>query len=112
MESLKTLLTSLKNFELYEKAFPFHLGRSWGAVTTEGLLIFSLDGSMSFQPDELTIDVTPAKIAQLSKESNHSLALDYAFKLNEKEHLERVVENIPIEDGEKSDYSKLSVRPH
>ena len=80
--------------------FFFHFtGRSWAAATTEGLLIFSLDGSLVFQPEDLAMEITPQKILQLSKKKDHSLALSYAFRLNEDELLKQVVENISIEDG-------------
>lgn len=77
----------------------FNLGRSWAAATTEGLLIFSLDGSLSFQPEDLGVDVTPQRIVELLKEKNYSLALSYSFRLNEDSLIKRVVESISIDDG-------------
>lgn len=75
-------------------------GRSWAAATTEGLLIFSLDGSIAFQPEGLDIDVTPKRILELSELNSHSKALNYAFRLNEDKYLVRVIENIQIKDIE------------
>ena len=34
-------------------------GRSWSAATTEGLLIYSLDNTLTFDPIDLDTDVTP-----------------------------------------------------
>uniref|UniRef100_T2MD28 Periodic tryptophan protein 2 homolog n=1 Tax=Hydra vulgaris TaxID=6087 RepID=T2MD28_HYDVU len=73
-------------------------GRQWSAATTEGLLIFSLDGSLTFRPEDLDIDVTLERITQLITEKNFALALNYAFRLNEHKQLEEVVESIPICD--------------
>ena len=54
---------------------------------------------MSFQPEDLAVDVTPESIIQLIKERNFSKALSYAFRLNEDDFVKRVVEHIPISDG-------------
>ena len=61
--------------------------------------MFSLDGSIAFQPEGLDIDVTPAKIIELSKAKEHSNALNYAFRLNEDRYIVQVVENIKMTDG-------------
>ncbi|CAN4086775.1 unnamed protein product [Withania somnifera] len=34
-------------------------GRTWAAVTTDGVLIYSMDESFIFDPTDLDIDVTP-----------------------------------------------------
>lgn len=34
-------------------------GRSWVAATTEGVLVYSMDDNMVFDPTDLDIDVTP-----------------------------------------------------
>lgn len=85
--------------EIHTKSLRFSpTGRSWAAATTEGLLIFSLDGSLSFQPEDLGVDVTPQRIVELLKEKNYSLALSYSFRLNEDSLIKRVVESISIDD--------------
>lgn len=38
-------------------------GRSFGAATTEGVLIYSLDDSFIFDPTDLDVDVTPEVLA-------------------------------------------------
>ena len=35
-------------------------GRSWSAATTEGLLLYSVDDALVFDPTDLAEDVTPA----------------------------------------------------
>lgn len=34
-------------------------GRSWAAATTEGVLMYSIDESLIFDPVDLDVDVTP-----------------------------------------------------
>lgn len=58
-----------------------------------------MDGSITFQPEGLDIDVTPERILELSKAKEHSKALNYAFRLNEEKYLIRVVENIKMDEG-------------
>jgi len=85
--------------EIQTKSLRFSpTGRSWAAATTEGLLIFSRDGSLSFAPEELSMDITPDTILKFVREKQHSQALLYACRLNEEKHLLRVVENIQIQD--------------
>jgi len=85
--------------EIQTKSLRFSpTGRSWAAATTEGLLIFSRDGSMTFAPEELAMDITPENILKYIKENKHSLALTYACHLNEEPYIVRVLENIPIDD--------------
>jgi len=85
--------------EIQTKSLRFSpTGRAWSAATTEGLLIFSRDGSLTFRPDDLNLNVTPDNILKYVKEMNHSLALNYAFRLNEDSYILRVLENIPLND--------------
>ena len=37
-------------------------GQSWAAATTEGLLLYSLDQGATFDPTNLTEDITPQVI--------------------------------------------------
>mgnify|MGYP000436062740 CR=1 FL=1 len=45
-------------------------GRAWAAATTQGLLVYSLDETLTFDPFELDEDVTPdaIKVALTRKE--------------------------------------------
>ncbi|XP_077866137.1 LOW QUALITY PROTEIN: periodic tryptophan protein 2 homolog [Saccoglossus kowalevskii] len=75
-------------------------GRSWSATTTEGLLVYSLDHSMTFDPYDLTVDVTPDTIRSNLFTKDYSNALMLSFKLNEKNLIEEVVESIPPSEVE------------
>ncbi|BGP39918.1 U3 snoRNP protein [Rhodotorula kratochvilovae] len=72
-------------------------GRSWAAASTEGLLIYSLDDSLAFDPFELDVDITPAAVAdELAAARPHYLkAFVMALKLNERPLLQTVYEAVP-----------------
>ncbi|KAM0787544.1 hypothetical protein ACM66B_003615 [Microbotryomycetes sp. NB124-2] len=65
-------------------------GRSWAAASTEGLLVYSLDDTVSFDPFDLDIDVTPSTIVETLHDKEFVRALVMSFKLNE-QHLIRLV---------------------
>lgn len=75
-------------------------GRSWAATTTEGLLIYSLDGSMVFDPYDLDLDVTPASIRKQLRLQEWASAIVLAFRLNEKALKQEVLETVPHEQSE------------
>ena len=50
-------------------------GRDFAATTTEGLLIYSLDSKLVFDPFELNVDITPATIRAALKREDHGAAL-------------------------------------
>uniref|UniRef100_A0A665T4B4 Small-subunit processome Utp12 domain-containing protein n=1 Tax=Echeneis naucrates TaxID=173247 RepID=A0A665T4B4_ECHNA len=70
-------------------------GRSWAATTTEGLLIYSIDGSMVFDPYDLDLDVTPANIRKQLRLQEWVSAIVMAFRLNEKALKQEVLETVP-----------------
>nr|XP_054754617.1 periodic tryptophan protein 2 homolog [Lytechinus pictus] len=70
-------------------------GSQWAATTTEGLLVYSVDSSLTFDPYDLTLDLTPAVVFDALKEEEWSKALMMAFRLNEKRVIRRVTESIP-----------------
>ncbi|NWU28307.1 PWP2 protein, partial [Dyaphorophyia castanea] len=70
-------------------------GRSWAATTTEGLLLYSLDSGLIFDPFELDIDVTPSNIHKTLNQKEYTMAIVMAFKLNEKKLIQEVVEAVP-----------------
>uniref|UniRef100_A0A673A651 Periodic tryptophan protein 2 homolog n=1 Tax=Sphaeramia orbicularis TaxID=375764 RepID=A0A673A651_9TELE len=72
-------------------------GRSWAATTTEGLLVYSLDGSMVFDPYDLDLDVTPASIRKQLRLQEWTSAIILAFRLNEKALKQEVLETVPHE---------------
>ena len=73
-------------------------GRAFCAASTEGLLVYSLDNALQFDPFDLDIDVTPALTLQAIKEKDFLLALLMAFRLNERPLIGRVYEAIPVAD--------------
>ncbi|KAM4601645.1 PWP2 small subunit processome component isoform 2-T2 [Polymixia lowei] len=70
-------------------------GRSWAATTTEGLLVYSLDGSLVFDPYDLDLDVTPASIRKQLRLREWAAAIVLAFRLNESALIQEVLETVP-----------------
>lgn len=83
------------------------LGRSWAATTTEGLLLYSLDSGLIFDPFELDIDVTPSNIHKTLSQKEYTMAIVMAFKLNEKKLIQEVIEAVPSSEGEWVDWVDL-----
>lgn len=69
--------------------------RAWSACTTEGLLIYSLDSTLIFDPFDLDVDITPRAIRENLDEKNYSLALIQSLRLNEEPLIALVVEKTP-----------------
>lgn len=74
-------------------------GRSWAATTTEGLLVYSLDGSLVFDPYDLDLDVTPASIRKQLRLQEWASAIVLAFRLNENALKQEVLEAVPHEQS-------------
>ena len=74
-------------------------GRAFCAASTEGLLVYSLDDALQFDPFDLDINVTPASALQAIEEKDFLLALIMAFRLNERLLIRQVYEAIPITDA-------------
>jgi len=70
-------------------------GRSWAAATTEGLLIYSLDDRLVFDPFDLDLDTTPKNIRQTLANGHHLKALVMALRLNEEELIGEVYHAVP-----------------
>jgi periodic tryptophan protein 2 len=70
-------------------------GQQWAAATTEGLLIYSLDKGIVFDPFHMSIEVTPKATRQLMQEQEYSAALIMALKLNEANLIQEIIEQIP-----------------
>ncbi len=80
--------------------FTFSLvGRAWAAATTEGLLIYTLDGGVVFDPFDLSVEVTPEGIGNAFREKRFSSALVMSFRLNEHDLIVKALEAVPIDDG-------------
>ena len=73
-------------------------GRAFCAASTEGLLVYSLDEAIQFDPFDLDISITPASTLQAIKEKDFLLAFIMAFRLNEHPLIRRVYEVIPVTD--------------
>lgn len=75
-------------------------GRSWAAASTEGLLIYSLDASLVFDPYDLDMDVTPTSIQQQTKKKEWASAILLSFRLNETSLIREVLEAVPYDQSE------------
>ncbi|KAI9292389.1 WD repeat protein [Neoconidiobolus thromboides FSU 785] len=73
-------------------------GRSWAAASTEGLLIYSLDDTLLFDPFDLEIEITPESVLDTLKNEDYLKALVMSFRLNEKPIIKQVLEKIPPSD--------------
>lgn len=70
-------------------------GREFAAVTTEGLLVFSLDSRRMFDPVDLDPSINPKSIYRTLKKGEYSNALVMALKLNEENVLQDIILGIP-----------------
>ncbi|KAK4882916.1 hypothetical protein RN001_006235 [Aquatica leii] len=75
-------------------------GQMWAAATTEGLLIYSLNVGLVFDPWDLQIGVTPATVRKAISSEDHTNALIMAMKINETNLIQEVIEHIPYKDVE------------
>ena len=73
-------------------------GRAWAAASTEGLLIYSIDDSMAFDPFDLDLDLTPQSLLSVLLRREYLKALIMAFRLNEKQLIHKVYESVPRDD--------------
>lgn len=73
-------------------------GKGWAAVSTEGLLLYSNGNQITFDPFELSLDLTPQSVLETLKNKEYLKALCMAMRLNEEALIVRVFESIPIED--------------
>ena len=74
-------------------------GQAWGAVTTEGLLIFTLDLGIVFDPFDLSIEITPQAIRRTVSKGELASALVMSLRLNERPLIVDVIEATPFKDG-------------
>ena len=68
------------------------------AALTEGLLIYSVDETVLFDPFELDVDVTPLATLECLSQREYLTALVMAFRLNEHYLIQRVYEHVPAAD--------------
>ncbi len=82
-------------------------GREFAAATTEGLLIYSLDSKMLFDPFELEMEITPKFARSLVRSEDYGTALVTALRLNEPDLIREVIEQIPPEQVNKYFWENL-----
>ncbi|KAK2509227.1 hypothetical protein MC885_009195 [Smutsia gigantea] len=70
-------------------------GRCWAATTTEGLLIYSLDTQMLFDPFQLDTSISPRQIRAALRQRDFTRAVLMAFRLNERKLLQEALEAVP-----------------
>lgn len=74
-------------------------GQQWAAATTEGLLVYSLNSGLVFDPWDLQIGITPQSVRAAVADNDHSNALTMAIKLNEANLIHEVIETIPVKNS-------------
>ncbi|XP_055678283.1 periodic tryptophan protein 2 homolog [Lutzomyia longipalpis] len=73
-------------------------GLTWAAACTEGLMVYSLDKGLVFDPYHLSQEVTPRAARDLMGKQEFSSALIMALKLNETALIHQVIESVPLRD--------------
>ncbi|KAL5499177.1 PWP2 [Sanghuangporus vaninii] len=73
-------------------------GTSWAAASTEGLLLYTLDETLTFDPFDLSMELTPAAVHKAIKEGEYLQALIMAFRLNERPLIRLAYESVPKSD--------------
>ncbi|KAI1391346.1 periodic tryptophan protein 2 [Hypoxylon trugodes] len=74
-------------------------GTAFCAASTEGLLIYSVENDLQFDPFDLNMEITPAStLAVLENEKDYLKALVMAFRLNEARLIKRVFQAVPYTD--------------
>lgn len=71
---------------------------AFAAASTEGLLVYSTENNVVFDPFDLDMDVTPESVAEALSERSWVYALVMAFRLNEPQLVDRVMEAVPVAD--------------
>ncbi|KAJ1548339.1 hypothetical protein HK405_003615 [Cladochytrium tenue] len=70
-------------------------GRTWAAVSTEGLLLYALDDDLLFDPFDLEPDLTPEAVLAAVEAGEYARALALAFRLGEGYVVEGALEAVP-----------------
>jgi periodic tryptophan protein 2 len=96
VKATKDLLSRNMKIELRTKSVAFSpSGRSFSIASTIGLLIYSIDDSLVFDPFELGEDTTPKALEFAISEKRYGRALLVALHLNETEFILKALENTP-----------------
>uniref|UniRef100_A0A5S6QPD6 WD_REPEATS_REGION domain-containing protein n=1 Tax=Trichuris muris TaxID=70415 RepID=A0A5S6QPD6_TRIMR len=84
--------------EIYVSSVQFApTGRAWAACSNEGLLIYSLDRRLTFDPYQLDIDVLPSRVQELLSQQEFGEALIMAVKLNQPSLMVECLEKTPAQ---------------
>ncbi|TPX44060.1 hypothetical protein SeMB42_g03179 [Synchytrium endobioticum] len=75
-------------------------GRSWAGASTEGLLLYSLDEGITFDPFDLDTDITCDKVIECIANQEYLRALVTALRLGEHESVKMAYDAIPPSDIE------------
>ncbi|KAG8848590.1 hypothetical protein FRB91_010694 [Serendipita sp. 411] len=73
-------------------------GRGWAGASTEGLLLYTNEDNITFDPFDLSLDLTPQNVLKSLTNKEYLKALCMAIRLNEEQLIVRVFENIPQDD--------------
>lgn len=73
-------------------------GNAFCAASTEGLLVYSTDTALVFDPFDLGMDSTPTTALEALAATDYVRALTIAFRLNEEVLIERIHASIPSND--------------
>lgn len=73
-------------------------GRAFCAASTEGLLVYSVDAGVQFDPFDLDVDVTPQTTLATLGKREYLKALIMAFRLNNPQLTTRVFRSVPTSD--------------
>ncbi|KAG8808589.1 hypothetical protein FRC17_003882, partial [Serendipita sp. 399] len=73
-------------------------GRGWAAASTEGLLLYSNEDNLAFDPFDLSLDLTPQSVSETLVKREYLKALCMAIRLNEEQLILQVFESIPTEE--------------
>ena len=72
-------------------------GRSWAAASTEGLVIYSIDDALQFDPTGLELETTPVAVGAALSRGEYGRAMPMALCLNEVGLIRAVFESVPTD---------------
>lgn len=98
-----------KTLTLMRSSLLLLAGFSWSATTTEGLLLYSLDGAMVFDPYDLDLEVTPHAVRRQLRLREWAAAVVLAFRLNEEALKLEVLEAVPQDQGRSQPLSVVAM---
>jgi len=73
-------------------------GTQWAAATTEGLIVYSLDDALTFDPFDLDVDVSSVSIQSALAKKEYLKAIILALRLGEKEMIHNAYLSVPASE--------------